>query len=100
LGKRLGWPEDRIDRLRGEQSAYLESLGTSSALGPADGCVGIRRDLETVGRHARLGEAGALREWVAQSGRSSADFMRAEHEAQVRMVAAAASAASAASAAR
>jgi len=99
LGKRLGWPEDRIDRLRGEQSAYLESLGTSSALGPADGCVGIRRDLGTVGRHARLGEVGALREWVAQSGRSSADFIRAEHEAQVRMVEAA-SATSAAAAAR
>jgi len=102
LGKRLGWPEDRIDRLRGEQSAYFETLGSSSALGPADGCVGIRRDLATLGRHARLGEVGALREWVAQSGRSSADFIRAEREARVKMAAAAAaaSAASAASAAR
>jgi hypothetical protein len=94
LGKRLGWPEDRIDRLRGEQSAYLESLGTSTAAKPADGCSGIRRDLATVDRHARLGEVGGLREWVAQSGRPPADFIRAERDARVRTAAAAGSAAS------
>jgi len=48
-----------------------------------------------VTRQARLGEAGALREWVAQSGREAADFILAAREAQAK-VAAAASAASAA----
>ena len=95
LGKRLGWSEDRIDRLRGEQVAYVESLGTSTDLGPVDGCTGIRRDLATVVRHARLGEVGALRDWVAHSGKGAEDFIRAEQQSQAQAAAAAASAASA-----
>lgn len=96
IGKRLGWPDERIERLRGEQTAYFFSPGASTAQAPVDGCNGIRRDLATVIRHARLGEAGALREWVAQSGKEAADFILAEREAQAK----AAAAASAASAAR
>lgn len=98
LGQRLGWPDERIARLRGEQAAYLESLGASGPGLPASGCHQIRRDLATVMRHARLGEAGALRAWVARSGQRPADFTRAGREAQAR-AAAAASAASTASAA-
>jgi hypothetical protein len=97
IGKRLGWSDERIERLRGEQAAYIDSLGASTAQTPVDGCSGIRRDLSTVNRHARLGEAGALREWVAQSGKTPEDFIRAEHDSRAK-AAAAAAAASAASA--
>lgn len=99
IGTRLGWPDERITRLRGEQLAYVDSLGASSAQTPVDGCTGIRRDLATVGRHARLGEADALRDWVAHSGKRADDFIRAEQESRAQAAAAAASAAAAALAA-
>jgi len=41
IGKRLGWPDERIERLRGEQATYVDSLGASTAQAPADGCTGI-----------------------------------------------------------
>ena len=98
IGTRLGWSDDRITRLRGEQAAYVDSLGAATAQTPVDGCTGIRRDLATVNRHARLGEADALRDWVAHSGKGAEDFIRAEHESRAKAAAAAAAASSAASA--
>ena len=97
LGKRLAWPDERVERLRGEQAAYMESFGTLAAVTPSSGCDDLRRDMEIMKRHARLGEAGALRDWVGRSGKRPDEFIRAERDLRSRM-AAAASAASAASA--
>jgi len=100
LGSQLGWPDERVDRLRGELAAYSASLaGDGSAVN--DTCAGPRRTLDLLERNARLGEAGALRAWVAQSGKKPGDFIRTEREEQAsRAAEAAAAAASAASAPR
>ena len=95
IGAQLGWPVERIERLRGEYTAYSEALDAANTLMPTSGCASIRRDLETVKRRARLGESGALREWVVQSGKGPEDFIRTERETQARRAAASASAASA-----
>ena len=98
LGSQLGWPDERVDRLRGEFAAYGASLaGDGSALNNT--CAATRRGLELLERNARLGEAGALRAWVAQSGKMPEDFIRTEREGQVLRAAEAASFAAAASAA-
>ena len=99
IGAQLGWPAERIDRLRGEYTAYNASLNAENMLVPTSGCANIRRDLETVRQRARLGEAGALREWVAQSGKTAEDFIRIEREGRARIAADAASAAASAASA-
>lgn len=102
LGEKLGWPAERVDRLRGEFAAYTESVAAASVAGPPDACLGTARVLDGLARNVRLGEVGALREWVARSKKKPEDFIRTEREEQARPVAeaAAATAASAASAAR
>ena len=101
IGTQIGWTTERIQRLSGEEAAYVASLTAPGAFAGTNACADIRRDLETVRRRARLGEAGALREWVARSGKTAEDFIRVEREGRARIAADAASAAaSAASAAR
>jgi hypothetical protein len=96
LGRRLGWPDERVDRLQGEVDAYAASLNAFVPGGQVSNCAEIRRDLAIVQRHVRLGEAGGLREWVARSGRTAEDFIRVHRESARAAAAAAASAASAA----
>lgn len=81
IGARVGWPAERVDRVRGEQAAHEAALSASAPLadGRRDlGCARLRRDLDHLRRLARLGETGVLREWVAQSGMSPDDFVREE----------------------
>lgn len=86
IGAHVGWPAERVDRVRGEHAAYEASL---SATAPSvDGqrglsCTRLRRDLDHLRRLARLGETGVLREWVAQSGKTPDDFVR-EERAQLK----------------
>ena len=96
LGKRLGWPEERLERLRGEAAGYTQFIaGSSSETGAID-CTEVRREIATVTRHARLGEAGALREWVARSGKTADEFIGiAREQARVAKVEAAAASAAA-----
>ena len=96
LGRQLGWPAERLERLRGERAAYYESLVTKSADAPFPGCAEVQRELATVERRVRLGEVGEMREWVAQSGLQREDFIRAERASQAKEADAAASAAAAA----
>ena len=102
LGEKLGWPTERVELLRGEMTAYTESATAAMVASPPGACAGTARLLEGVARNVRLGEAGALRAWVAQSEKKREDFIRAARAQQTRRVAEteAASAASAASAAR
>ncbi len=96
LGAQVGWPTERVDRLRGETTAYADSLTAQEAIG---GCTSVTRGLEAFERHARLGEDGALREWLAQSGKTPEEFIHAEREGRARVAASAASSAAMASAA-
>lgn len=79
LGKEVGWPAERSDRMRGEFESYTTSL-SSDANPEADvkgsNCAGERRMLAMMRRHATVGEAGALREWVAKSGKTPDEFIR------------------------
>lgn len=95
LGRNLGWSAERLDRLRGEQTAYLETTTAKEADAPLGGCAEIKRDVATVERRARLGEVGAMREWITQSGLQPEDFVRTERASRVKTAVAAASAASA-----
>lgn len=104
IGAHVGWSAERVDRVRGEHAAYEASLSAAAPF--ADGqrglsCSRLRRDLDHLRRLARLGETGVLREWVAQSGKSPDDFVRAERAQEKQALEdARAQAASAASAPR
>ena len=81
VGRQIGWPAERSDRMRGEYDAYVSSMAPAVEQAEDLGCARVQRDLDSVQRHARLGEIGSLREWVAQSGRTSEEFIR-EHRAR------------------
>jgi hypothetical protein len=76
IGKQIGWPAERSDRMRGEYEAYVASLAPAPSAERDLGCAPIRRELDLVRHRALLGETGALREWVAKSGKSAEDFVR------------------------
>lgn len=104
IGVHVGWPAERVDRVRGEYAAYEASLSASVPPGNSPrgiSCAGLRRDLDALRRLASLGETGVLREWVVQSGKKPEDFVREERAQLKRALAyARAQAASAASAPR
>jgi hypothetical protein len=81
IGKQLGRPAERREWQSDEYSAYIASVGVSSAGRQSLACPDLRRGLEEIRRTATLGEIGALREWVVQSGKKPEDFAR---EARVR----------------
>ena len=66
LGRQLGWPEERVDRMRAGQQVYGDSM--FEGIGPRDtmSCTPTRRLNEQLRRSARLGEVGAMREWLAR----------------------------------
>jgi len=112
IGRRLGWPDDRVDALRGLQFASAEMARASDtgaeSPSPADvpsTCGGARRVLALLSHQARAGEVQPIREWLAANGRSIAPYARQAHEmlrqrdeAVVRNAAAAAASAAASSA--
>ena len=76
IGKQLGRPAVRREWQSDEYAAYVESLGASSMGRQSMACADLRRGLEHFRRKAALGEIGALREWVARSGKKPDDFAR------------------------
>jgi hypothetical protein len=98
MGRQLGGTAERVERLRAEQAAYTGTLGAFS-ITPLSGCADIGRVLAMLARHARLGEAGAMREWVARSGKEVDAFISADRDARDSRAAGPATMASAASAA-
>lgn len=96
IGDRAGWPNDRVDRLRGERDLYdrAEAAHVPEVdLGASGGsCNDMRRELDWFRRVARRGEAGLIRDWVASSGRSADEFIDAGRRIRVARAEAAASA--------
>lgn len=76
VGRQLGWPEERIDRMRAEQAAYGNSMFDSTEPREAMGCTAIRRLNERFRRGARLGEVGAMHEWIAKEALSAEELLR------------------------
>ena len=70
IGRRLGWPADRIDKLRGlSLAASAEANSTFSGLFELPGsCASARRMLASFSRRARDGEVRTARAWVASHG--------------------------------
>ena len=92
VGKQIGWPAERSDRMRGEYSSYLAASWPAQPDAFADTACGVlRRGLDRVRRQALIGETGVLREWVAQSGKQPEDFAREGRQRQERQREAAAS---------
>ena len=105
IGRQLGWPEARIERMRAEQSAYADSMSAGIEVRDAMGCEAIKRVTDDVRRKARLGEVGAMRDWLAHDApppdellhhyreqRASAEQGKAYDAAQAASAAGAASA--------
>ena len=76
IGKELGWPAARRDRMRGEYESYRASLSMDITDVMGLSCAKMRRDFAMLRRNAAVGETGALREWVAKSGKTPEDFIR------------------------
>ncbi|HEX6707057.1 MAG TPA: hypothetical protein VF169_20030 [Albitalea sp.] len=69
LGKRLGWPADRLEALRIERDAVAQFVSTRSA-DPAASCDSMRRTLTWLRDMGQVGEVPAARRGIAASGRS------------------------------
>jgi hypothetical protein len=77
LGRQLGWPDERIDRLRAEQTAYVNSMFTDIDPRQAMSCTSIRRSNDQFRRTARLGgEVGAMRDWLAREAPPPDELLR------------------------
>lgn len=99
IGKQVGWPAERSDRMRGEYMAFVAQAFPPPIEGNEFGCASIRRDLARVRHNVALGETGALRAWVASSGKTPDEFVRGEGARQLAARAAMEAAASAVKAA-
>jgi len=84
VGRQLGWPDERIERMRAEQSAFGESAGFAG-IEPREllGCAAIKRVTDELRRKARLGEVGAMREWLAHDAPRPDELLR-RYRAQQR----------------
>ena len=87
LGEGLGWPNDRVDRLRGEAQAYSEAEAQKRHSNEDFDCKTVRRDLDFVRSRADIGELEKQRRWIAASGRTAESFVvlgRRQREERVR----------------
>ena len=89
LGRRLGWPEERIDRVRAEHQAFADSTYAGIEPSRAMSCESIKRVADDVRRKARLGEVGAMREWLAREAPPSDELLRRYRAAQAASAASA-----------
>ncbi len=97
LGRRLGWPAERSDLVRAELDAYSD-ISNLPLGGPGreSSCARTRYWLGRMARMAALGEVGAMREWIARSGKKPQDLVREERARQREALREAQAAASAA----
>ncbi len=100
VGRQLGWPQERIERMRAEQDAFVTSKYAGIEPRNAMGCDAIKRVTDDVRRKARLGEVGAMHDWLAHEAPPPDELLRRYRDEQREQgkAAAAAQAASAASA--
>ncbi len=78
IGEAVCWPVDRIDRLRGELSAYAEAVVSTVQPGELSSCSALRRQVALIQQRSARGEGEDMRHWVANSGKSPQDFIDIE----------------------
>jgi len=86
IGRQLGWPEERVERMRAELQAFVNSADAGARPHEAMGCETIERIKDDVRNKARLGEVGAMREWLAHKAPPPDELLR-RYRAQQREVA-------------
>ncbi|HWK83055.1 MAG TPA: hypothetical protein VNS61_04905 [Caldimonas sp.] len=71
LGKRLGWPSERLESLRREHEALFEAVvHETMRIDGTQGCADLRRELERIRNVARYGEIGTARLALEASGKT------------------------------
>lgn len=101
IGKNVGWPAERYERLVAESTAYSMAMMSNDSSADDFGCAKLRRDMARMRDRAAIGEIASMRKWIARSGKTQEDFVREERVRKEQMQRAAQTeAASAASAAR
>jgi hypothetical protein len=91
IGQRLGWPTPRLATLQQEQEAISET-GAYTEVGVDWSCDAVERLSRTLRQLASGGERQAMRDAMARSGRSVAEWS-AEHRRNMALAEAAATAA-------
>ena len=76
VGRQVGWPEERIERMRAELQAFTNSAYAGVQPREAMGCEAIKRMNDDVRNKARLGEVGAMREWLAHEAPPADELLR------------------------
>lgn len=82
IGKRVGWPEKRIESLKLDRNSMMELLMRLAPVEEANpwSCETVGRINEFMAARSRLGEIGALREMRERSGESVLELARAYDE--------------------
>jgi hypothetical protein len=77
IGSRVGWPDDRVDAVRGLQIAQREYLSASAGDfrgGDTYSCAGAKRTIAYLAQQASVGETQAVRDWLKARGKSIEPF--------------------------
>jgi hypothetical protein len=82
LGKRVGWPDERVNALRQRIAAGMGALEQAVPQGRGDewSCEGVARGNAYVAERVRLGELGAMQELMERSGETTAELARQHQE--------------------
>jgi hypothetical protein len=82
LGKRVGWPDDRVNAMRLRLTAGMGALQQAVPEGHGEewSCEGVERGNAFLADWARLGELGAVQELVERSGETPAELARKHQE--------------------
>ena len=87
MGKRVGWPIDRVLALRALLPALPDALASygngSNRVGGGSSCADVRADLDRLERFARVGEAQVARDWIAANGKTL-DYARVARENELK----------------
>jgi len=85
IGKRVGWSAQRVESIEMEHDAVGWALGTLGDGGEQLSCERAERQLSSMRDIARHGEVGAARLAIQRSGKSVAEWARAQREALAAM---------------
>jgi len=76
IGARAGWPRAQLDSLLEQRDALTQAFLQAESNGSDDewGCEAVRRGIAYMSRRARMGELGAARDALEQSGETVSEL--------------------------